>query len=88
MKATIVLLWLAGIVLLMAVAIYRGRKQGASNEPPLPSDRELLDRATTELQALRAEVNDLGRKIEGRQDADSRDTDSAGLKLQTLGAKL
>ncbi len=88
MKATIVLLWLAGIVLLMTVAIYRGRKQGDSGERPLPSERELLDRATAELQALRAEVSSLGRKIEQGQDADSRSTGNTGLKLHTLGAKL
>ena len=88
MKATIVLLWLAGIVLLMAVAIYRGRKQAASGAGPRPSDRELLDRAMTELQALRAEVSCLGRKIEERQDVDSRNPGGAGLKLHTLGTKL
>jgi len=86
-KATIVLLWLASIVLLMTVAIYRGRKRGASSEGPLPSDRELLDRATAELQALRAEVSYLGRKIEERQDVDSRSAGRAGLTLHGLGTK-
>lgn len=88
MKATIVLLWLAGIVLLMVVAIYRGRKQAASGAGHRPSDRELLDRATTELQALRAEVSYLGRKIEERQEVDSGSPGGTGLKLHTLGAKL
>jgi len=87
-KATIVLLWLAGIVLLMVVAIYRGRKQAASGAGHRPSDRELLDRATTELQALRAEVSYLGRKIEERQEVDSGSSGDASLKLHTLGAKL
>ncbi|WP_191487835.1 hypothetical protein [Pseudomonas sp. FEN] len=88
MKATIVLLWLAGIVMLIAVAVYRGRKRRHSSEGPLPSDRELLDQATTELQALRAEVSYLGRKIEERQQVDSRNPRSASLKLQALGTKL
>ncbi|WP_419735600.1 hypothetical protein [Pseudomonas sp. COR18] len=66
MKAAIVLSWLACMVLLMAFAIYRGRKKAASGAQPRLTDRELLDQATSELQALRAEVRHLGQQIEGR----------------------
>ncbi|MGY2237303.1 hypothetical protein CCU68_12555 [Pseudomonas gingeri NCPPB 3146 = LMG 5327] len=64
MKAIIVLSWLACMVLLIAFAIYRGRKKAASDVRSRLSDRELLNQATTELQALRAEVRHLGRQIE------------------------
>ncbi|WP_248800423.1 hypothetical protein [Pseudomonas sp. MWU13-2105] len=88
MKVTVILLWVAGIVLLMAVAFCRGRKRGVSNKQSLPSDRELLDRATSELQALRAEVHQLGRQIEELPEMTSMSSASAGLKPHTLGSKL
>ncbi|QXI26665.1 hypothetical protein [Pseudomonas vanderleydeniana] len=66
MKAAIVLSWLACMVLLMAFALYRGRKKVTGAAQPRPTDRELLNQATRELQALRAEVRHLGKQIEGR----------------------
>ncbi|SDT03040.1 hypothetical protein NLK61_24170 [Pseudomonas fuscovaginae UPB0736] len=66
MKAAIVLSWLACMVLLMAFALYRGRKKATEGAQPRLTDRELLNQATTELQALRAEVRHLGQQIEGR----------------------
>lgn len=64
MMMTIILLWVAGVCLLIGVAVYRGRKKGVTQPSKEESSKSSADRVINEIQSLHKQISEVNKKLD------------------------
>lgn len=64
MMMTIILLWVAGVCILIGLAVYRGRKKGVTQPSKEESSRSSADRVIQEIQSLQTQIGEMSKKLD------------------------